>query len=82
MFCTIYHVVAELYHIDSLEIALEMLNTKSRLVVTEHLRKYLSLYSVEYSDGREIISECFSAAYSKVGNSFAEAFVRRVGKMV
>lgn len=75
------HVVANLYSIDPMQIAMDILNTKSYIIVTEYLKKELSRYSVEYKDGREIISESFSAYYSKVGNSFAEEFVRKVGEL-
>ena len=48
-----------------------MSSYRHRLKSTEHL----SLYSAEYEDGREIISECFSAFYSKTGNPFAEDYI-------
>ena len=37
----------------------------------------LSIYSAEYDDGREVISECFSGYYSKSGSEFAEQYVKR-----
>ncbi len=74
------HVVAELYHVDPLSLTFELLQTRSRLAAFEYLTDELSVYSTEYEDGREIISECFSAYYSKVGNQFAEQFLQKVGE--
>ena len=69
------HVVANLYHINPMEIARAIRAGKSRARILEDLEDDLSLYSAEYEDGREIISECFSAFYSKTGNPFAEEYV-------
>ena len=49
----------------------EYLKTESNVEVIRHVKENLSLYSAEYEDGREIISECFSGYYSRVNNSFA-----------
>ena len=57
------HVVADLYNIDIMDMALAFLNTKSEMRVLEYMRDELSIYSAEYSDGREIISESFSGYY-------------------
>ena len=76
------HVVANLLHIDPMEIAMKVLNVKYRAQVDAYLMKNLSLYSVEHRDGREIISESFSAHYSRVGNAFADEFVRKVGECI
>lgn len=69
------HVVANLYHINPMEIAHTIKAGKSRARILEDLEDDLSLYSAEYEDGREIISECFSAFYSKTGNPFAEDYI-------
>ena len=69
------HVVANLYHIKPMEIAHTIRAGKSRARILEDLEGDLSLYSAEYEDGREIISECFSAFYSKTANSFAEEYI-------
>ena len=71
------HVVANLYHINPLDIAFEICNTLNRLELFERLGEELSLYSTAYEDGREIISECFSGHYSKADNCFSEQFVRK-----
>lgn len=75
------HVVANLYKIESLEIAKEVLRTDSNVTVLQYVKKNLSLYSAEYEDGREIISECFSAYYGKTHNSFASEFVKKCLKL-
>ena len=43
--------------------------------IIERLRKELSIYSAEYLDCREVISECFSGHYSKAGNVLADRYV-------
>lgn len=71
------HVVANLYDIDPLKIALEIKHTTNKIELFEDLSKDLSLYSTSYEDGREIVSECFSAYYGKNDNSFVSAFIKR-----
>ena len=58
-----------------MEIAYTIKAGKSRARILEDLEDDLSLYSAEYEDGSEIISECFSAFYSKTGNPFAEDYI-------
>ena len=69
------HVVANLYHIDAMKIAKQILNTNSDLKVLDVLADELSLYSVEFDDGREIISEAFSGYYSNTDTVFSKKFV-------
>ena len=71
------HVVADMYDINPVAIAFELLNTKNRVKVLEYLTDELSIYSTEYDDGREIISECFSAHYSGVSICFADDFTAK-----
>ena len=71
------HVVANLYNIDSLNIALDITQISKKVELFEYLKNELSLYSTAYEDGREIISECFSCYYSRVNNNFANEFVKR-----
>ena len=59
------------------EPAKKLLKTESNVEVIQYVKENLSLYSAEYDDGREIISECFSGYYSSVNNSFANGFVKR-----
>ena len=70
------HVVASIYHIDSLKLAMDVLNTKNKADVYGFLYHELSIYSVEYADGREIISESFSAYYSDVRKAFVDGFIK------
>ena len=69
------HVVAGMYHIDPMQVAMCVRKTSARSDVYAYLMEGLSIYSVEYRDGREIISESFSAFYGKTGNTFAEDFL-------
>ena len=69
------HVVASMYHIDPMKVAMYVLKTSAKSKVYGYLMDGLSIYSVEYRDGREIISESFSAFYGKTGNSFAKDFL-------
>lgn len=76
------HVVANLYHLDSMEIAKRVLNLEKRLQVLEILTEELSLYSTENSDGSEIISECFSGYYGHSDNCFARLFLEECKRTV
>lgn len=58
-----------------MKIAKQILNTNSDLKVLDILADELSLYSVEFDDGREIISEAFSGYYSNTDNVFSKKFV-------
>ncbi|MBR6228121.1 MAG: hypothetical protein IKQ97_00105 [Eubacterium sp.] len=71
------HVVANNYRLDPMSIMMELLDMSSKAALFYRLEKELSIYSAAYNDGREIISECFSGYYSKVGNGIADAFVQR-----
>lgn len=76
------HVVSALYNINPMKIAFSLLQTTSSIQVLDYLTDNLSLYSTEYEDGREIISESFSGYYSCVGNDFANQFIESCLKMV
>ena len=69
------HVVANIYHIDVIGLTKRTLGITNRLDILARLRKELSIYSAEYYDCREVISECFSGYYSKAGNALADSFV-------
>ena len=71
------HVVQNFYRFDVLKIATLCTGTGNHTELFELLRDELSIYSVAYKDGREIISESFSGYYSKVGNIVADAFVNK-----
>ena len=68
---------ANFYHIDPLSIIMDILDMRSKADIFYRLAKEISIYSVAYDDGREIISECFSGYYSRVGNEIADSFVER-----
>ena len=70
------HVVSYKYGINSMEITKRILKTNSKTKVLDYVRKNLSFYSAECSDGSEIISECFSAYYSDVNTLFAQQFLK------
>ena len=76
------HVVAYLYHVDSMKVAMQVLNTERKAEVRFRVGEELSLYAAEYEDGREIISESFSGYYSKAGNQMANDFVKHCLKII
>lgn len=76
------HVVANLYHLNPMTIAMKILNTQSKLKVLDVLTDILSIYSTEYEDGREIISESFSGFYGKANNEFANAYVTECKRII
>lgn len=76
------HVVANLYKINALTIAKEILGIESTMEVLNYVKSNLSLYSAEYTNGSEIISECFSAYYNASGNEFANKFVTRCKELI
>ena len=71
------HVVANIYGIDPLQLAFDITHISKRIELFEFLKEELSLYSTSYEDGREIISECFSAYYGKIDIAFAKDFALR-----
>lgn len=66
------HVVANIYGLNPMNIAKQVLQMNTENDVLEYVMNNLSLYAAEYEDGREIISESFSAYYSGVDNLFAK----------
>lgn len=71
------HVVANVYKLSPMEIAIMILQMQNKSEIIRYVRKNLSLYSADFEDGREIISECFSAYYSGINNSFAKKYVEK-----
>lgn len=69
------HIVANTYNITTMEIAKKVLPGLKENEILMHVRDNLSLYAAEYEDGREFISESFSAYYSGVNNDFAKKYV-------
>lgn len=66
------HVVSNMYKLNPMEIAQLVLPGLSNTDIIKYVKENLSLYATDYSDGREFISECFSAYYSGVDNDFAK----------
>ena len=62
---------------NPIQIALDIFETKSVTLVLSRLRDILSIYSAEYVDGREIISESFAAYYSDADIDFAKDYINR-----
>lgn len=71
------HVVANIYGWKPMDIAKIVLQTSDENDILDYVMNNLSLYAAEYEDGREFISESFSAYYSSVDNPFAEAYVNK-----
>lgn len=71
------HVVANIYNINTMEIAKMILPCLAESQIIEYVREHLSKYAADYKDGREFISEAFSACYSNVDNEFAKKYVEQ-----
>lgn len=71
------HVVANIYGLNPMDIAKEILKTDNEDDIYDFVMNNLSLYAVEYDKGIEFISECFSAFYSGIDNSFAKEYVNK-----
>ena len=71
------HVVANIYNIDTMEVAQAVKPDMSEAEILVYVSEKLSLYAADYSDGREFISECFSAYYSGVENTFANEYITK-----
>lgn len=77
------HVVANKYNLDSLQIAKDITGIQQNAQLIDYLEETLSRYSASYSDGREIISECFASVYnSNINNEFALNFVNMCDNIV
>lgn len=70
------HVIANMYHIDSFFIARKVFPEKTDFQIIEYIHDNLSVYASGYKDGREFISECFSAYYSNIDIWFAKEYVK------
>lgn len=71
------HVVAYVYGIVPMELAKEILSNHRIPMILEYVHDNVSEYAAAYEDGREFISECFSAYYGNVKNLFAEKYVEK-----
>ncbi len=70
------HVVANKYKIDTMAVAQSIFPGKTKAELIEYVKNNVSLYAATYNDGREFISECFSAYYSNVANDFEINYVK------
>ena len=69
------HVVSNMYKLDPMMVARMLLPDKTSNEIIKYVKETVSLYAADYPDGREFISECFSAYYSGVDNDFAKQYV-------
>ena len=76
------HIIADVYEIDPLKIARRLTGKETADDILDYVTKNLSKYAGAYKDGREIISECFSAVYSGIDNDFALRFVEECDKII
>lgn len=76
------HVVAHMYGIDGLEIAMKVTGIKDKNKLMEYVENNLSQYASVHENGVEIISECFSSVYSGRKNKFALLFVEECVKVI
>jgi hypothetical protein len=76
------HVVANLYHLKPMSIAMDVLAVRNGFQVLDILTDELSVYSTEYEDGREIISESFSGYYGTADNAFANAYIEKCKELI
>lgn len=70
------HVVANIYNIDTMKIARAILPGKTDFEILEYVYENISFYASDFVEGREFISECFSAYYSDIDIPFAKEYVR------
>lgn len=77
------HVVANTYGIDGLEIAKRITGMSSLPKLMRYLETTVSQYAGAYSDGTEIISECFSSMYgSEIKPDFVLKFMDECSKII
>lgn len=77
------HVIHHHYpEIDPLDIAMRLSGKQTHTDLVIFLRENLSVYSAEYADGREIISECYACVLTGTDNGFALKFVEECDKII
>ena len=76
------HVVANVYNLDPMNVAKEVLKMNDANDLYDFVMNNLSFYAVEYDNGIEFISECFSAYYGGVDNWFAKEYVNKCKELV
>lgn len=77
------HVVANTYNIDVMSVAEKVTGLRGSAAITTFYEEHLSEYAGKYSDGSEIISECFASVFgSKEKNKFALQFVEECDRLM
>ena len=80
--CVMYHELGHVFShankISGMRIARAIIGSKDLAKVVSGMSKKLSRYASSYENGREIVSEVFSAWFGKTGNEFAEEAMRRI----
>ncbi|MCC8069575.1 MAG: phage minor capsid protein [Ruminococcus sp.] len=76
------HLISDIYNIDSISIAKQVLNINSTSEVLLRVKKDLSIYASSFDDGSEIISEVFSAYYTGKRNAFIDGFMKEVDRII
>ena len=71
------HVVANIYRLNPLMIARSIFPDKTNEEILQFIKSTLSLYAADYKDGREFISEYFSAYYSQADVPFAAKYINK-----
>ena len=71
-----------MYKLNPMAVAQLILPGLSNTDIIKYVKEHLSLYAADYSDGREFISECFSAYYSEVDNGFAKNYVLKCKELI
>lgn len=71
------HVVANIYRLNPLMIARSIFPDKTNEEILQFIKSTLSLYAADYKDGREFISEYFSAYYSQADVPFAAKYMNK-----
>lgn len=60
------HIVANIYSIEPMKVAKQVMENHSSADIIKYIKRNLSLYAADYEDGKEFISECFSAYYEEL----------------
>ena len=75
------HIIADIFNINPLELALRLTGAENEKVLREELKSKLSEYASKIG-GDEIIAECYSAVLSEIDNEFALKFVKECDKII
>lgn len=77
------HVIHHRYpEIDPIEIAMKVSGKHTMIGLKEYISANLSEYAAYYTNGQEIISECYACVLTGVDNDFALKFVEECDKII